>query len=507
MSANECVVFKQSYKPRNVPSSKVLNQKHLVYIATRPGVMCNPGCGFGLWGKLEDNQPIGNIGDLRVAYHRIGEVSKEHTIYRAIISVDRKTALEHDLHNRLEWERLLRSRISVIRHEMNIKESDFRWVASMHYKKNHPHVHILFWDEGVEPREEYMSEERFKEYSENVRKAFSGAILNAEQISEAQREAGATVKETRQQLAVLLKEANIPDALDLDRVAPETQDALGRQLVTLAAQLPDRGALKYDYLPAGYKAMLDSYLEEVLKIGDFKRLNQQYTSLKEDVTRLYGNSESLSESYLEKAHKAFLKELGNETLKYLKTVSRSLRAEEIPEGLKELVAITQPRAQQLLHEFPEYQMLLNSMPTFRTPIPFLVDDPEIRGHVDSLTRMLAQDLRIRSRADALFQSERTEDWTKEEAAETRKEINKTLYRAMRSAVWDAALEDKGYRTQQRAETAIMGLLQTFRALSQSKNHLQSQKVHQLSKYRSLSETAKRDLKKKRQQEGGWTFEP
>lgn len=37
---------------RNLPSTPVLNQKHLIYIATRPGVMCNPECGFGLWGKL-----------------------------------------------------------------------------------------------------------------------------------------------------------------------------------------------------------------------------------------------------------------------------------------------------------------------------------------------------------------------------------------------------------------------------------------------------------------------
>lgn len=52
--ADERVVFKQSYKPRNAPSTRVLNLKHLEYITTRPGVMCNSSCGFGCFGKIAD---------------------------------------------------------------------------------------------------------------------------------------------------------------------------------------------------------------------------------------------------------------------------------------------------------------------------------------------------------------------------------------------------------------------------------------------------------------------
>ncbi len=91
----ELFVFKQSYKSRNRPTTRVLNQKHLVYIATRPGVMRNPECGFGLWGKLPGMKASQNIDDLRTAYRAIGQASEGHTVYRAILSVDKNTAKDY----------------------------------------------------------------------------------------------------------------------------------------------------------------------------------------------------------------------------------------------------------------------------------------------------------------------------------------------------------------------------------------------------------------------------
>lgn len=134
----ELFVFKQSYKSRNRPSTRILNQKHLVYISTRPGVMRNPECGFGLWGKPPGMKASKNIDDLRKAYRVVGKASEGHTLYRAILSVDKNTAKDYDLYDRETWQKLINTRISVIQREMHIKPEDFRWVASMHYKKRHP---------------------------------------------------------------------------------------------------------------------------------------------------------------------------------------------------------------------------------------------------------------------------------------------------------------------------------------------------------------------------------
>lgn len=212
-------VFKQSYKPRNLASTRALNQKHLIYIATRPGVMCNPECGFGLWGKLPDMKASQNIDDLKLARKEIGMASEGHTLYRAILSVDQDTAKKYDLYDRATWQSLINTRLCVLQREMHIKPQNFQWVASMHYKKRHPHVHIIYWDAGKEPQKEFISKERFEKISEHVRTAFSGAVYCSAEINSIHQQQDEAVKSTRLQLAALFKSANVADALNLDRIS------------------------------------------------------------------------------------------------------------------------------------------------------------------------------------------------------------------------------------------------------------------------------------------------
>ena len=300
----ELFVFKQSYKSRNRASSRILNQKHLVYISTRPGVMRNPECGFGLWGKLPDMKASKNINDLRTAYQAIGQASEGHTVYRAILSVDKNTARDYDLYDRETWQKLINTRISVIQREMHIKSENFRWLASMHYKKHHPHVHILYWDDGKEPRQEFISKERFEQISERVRTTFSRAVYFEKELKTVQEEQTETVKAVRLQLSAMLKSANLPDALNLDHVKAEELDELGKGLVGLARTLPSTGRLKYGLLKPEYHQKLDEWLGQVMKISDFSKLEQKYLKLSTDVTRLYGNDDAKVKQFLKLAHAA-----------------------------------------------------------------------------------------------------------------------------------------------------------------------------------------------------------
>ena len=72
-----------------------------------------------------------NINDLRLARKEIGAASADHTLYRAVLSVDKQTAQQYDLYNRETWQSLVNTKISVIQREMRIKPDNFRWVASM----------------------------------------------------------------------------------------------------------------------------------------------------------------------------------------------------------------------------------------------------------------------------------------------------------------------------------------------------------------------------------------
>ena len=77
---------------------------------------------------------------------------------------------------------------------------------------------------------------------------------------------------------------------------------------------------------------------------------------------------------------------------------------------------------------------------------------------------------------------------------------------MHTLVLETVRQEKGYEEQEQQDMVVMALLRLFRSGSQSKNQLHSQRDFQREKYRNLSETAKRDLKKKRQQEGSWSME-
>lgn len=621
-ASREPIIFKQHFTSRRHPNVRVLNQKHLIYIATRPGVIKNPGCAFGLWGKLPGMTRVQNINDARKALQAVGEASEDHTLYRVVLSADKETALQYGLHERDAWQRLVYSNISVIQREMGVKPENFCYAASMHYKRNHPHVHILWWDNGSEPRAEVMNKERFELASERIRKTFSNALVHGPELRAAQAGQAEADRTARLQLAAMFRDANIADALDLDRIRPAELDALGQGLAELARTLPPTGRLKYKFLKPDYKDRLNAWLKQVMELPQFAKLEQKYLSLSREVTQLYGNDDALSEKFLEQAEARFYADLGNETLLYLKTVAAELRVEEPPEDMARLRMETWHTADLILHRDASFEKLLQMLPRWETPTVELLKDPAIKKTVDQLTQRLAEDIRIRSKTAlflkmkehpekedfsaayrAMYQavraavlneigrtaggpqaiayfsddvptsSEELRDLTRRAAEQlldesadfrqfmdslpkigflsdsplrkeryraqmeqiiqtlagdlrlrtpieryaaqktepqdfqtARSEEYKALYRSMRELVLETVEAEKGYHVQEQQNMAMMTLLRLFRLGSQSTNQLRSQRDLQRAKYRTLSEAAKRDLRKRRQQEGSWSAE-
>ncbi len=500
---DELFMFKQRYKPRNEAATKLLNQKHVRYIATRPGVMCNPGSGFGLWGRLPEMKAVANIGDLRSGIDAVGKASERHTVYRAILSVDEKTAKEYGLYEREAWEKLLRSHISVLRAEMRIKPENFCWMASMHYKKRHPHVHIVYWDNGKEPRREHIPPERFEAMAAHVRSAFTGALVNSEEIHKALGETDATIRETRLRLRALLKDANIPEAPDLDKIKTAEHTQLGDELLELAKTMPAKGALKYAYLPQPYKAKLDAYIEHILAIPAFAGQSARFASLTEEVSRLYGNTGALAGEYRSQAQRKLVTQLANETLRYLKDVAAAPEAEQPPEDVQALIEAARSDAVRILASDAAYRELLDVLPNYRTPLAVLREDKAVKAKLDEVSGRLARDVRIRAKAEALIGKETA---ARAEKAALRREVNAALRRAMGRVVWEQAQEAKGYGRQQRVELSIHAMLTLFRDMSRSNGQMQAQRDLRREKYRSLSETAKQNLRQSQSQAGGWEME-
>ncbi len=498
------VVFKQRYKSVNIKSTPTLNRKHLNYIATRKGAIHNPGCAFGLWGRLPGMTVSENINSLATAKKVVTAASRTHTLYRAILSVDGEAAKQHGLYERGAWQALVDKKVGVLAEQMGIERKDFCWAASMHYVKGHPHVHIMYWDDSGKVRQEFVPNERFELIAEKVRAAFGYEIFR-EDIQQRREEKRGIVSETRLELQGLCREANLAEALNLNNVSFARLDALQKSFVALAADLPKNGSLKYAYLPQWYKEKLHSFTDEIMKITDFQRDAAKYLKLTDEISQLYGNGAEKQQYNREKAQEELYKGMGNTLLDALKGYKRELEL-SVPSARGDLVAIVRNLVPPLLGGQPTYPELLKLMPKERTPMQELLADEPFKAKLFGLTRELCSDLRVRALADGYVKASAESPELKELGKkEFERSVYKELHRVVQGVVSEKLQEDSGYNAQMAQDTVLSLLLNLIRLSSQRTGQAQSQRDLLRMRTRELSETAKRDRHKQQEQAGNWSM--
>lgn len=388
------VVYQQWYKPKAEPDTADLNVRHVHYIATRPGAVYNQGCGFGLWGKLPGDDLIQIQNDLQKAERIVREVSKTHTVYRSFLSVDDETGQTHGLYHRENWEQLVNAHIGVIAKEMDIKPENFCWLASMHCEKGHPHVHVVFWDNSDNPRQEFIPQPLFDKKMEHIRAKFAGEI-NREQIREDQQEQRQQLRSLRTALRAMCLEANPEKALSLSRLC--TGEWLGgpsQQMTELIRQLPATGSLNYQYLPPDYKLLVNQFIDTCLEHPELSREAQRYETLTRQISELYANGESAQAANLENAKKKLYKELGNEVMAAI----RGIRA-ELGDGVLERLSSRMPLREtvsEILPTLDSYQKLRSLLPPERIPLDRMGQQiPGYRQQLDQVVNEVLADARVR----------------------------------------------------------------------------------------------------------------
>ena len=136
----------------------------------------------------------------------------------------------------------------------------------------------------------------------------------------------------------------------------------------------------------------------------------------------------------------------------------------------------------------------------------VIKDEEAKRKLDELVKKLAGDARIRDASKAYFYKAAKDATTKEERREIGKPINSALYKAVSNTAWNMLSEDKGYDAQEKRDAAINCLLRLFRDASQEKNQMRASRDLVRERYRNLSETARKNLRKEREQQGSWSPE-
>lgn len=521
--------FKQWFKSRSDPSTPGLNVRHLQYIATRPGAVYNRGCGFGLWGQLPGDSGGLVQTDLDKAKRIVRAASQEHTLYRAIFSVGKKDAQEHGLYSRERWEKLVGDHIRDIAREMNIKPENMCWCASFHCAKGHPHVHILYWDNGPDPRQEYVPKPLWDAKAERIRAAFAGDI-HREEIREQQKEQRERIRPLRTAIQAMCREANPEKALDLPRLYKSaTLGDLSQRLGGLLRDVPAKGSLRYAYLPPDYKARVDELVEACLKVPELAAELEKYDRCTREISRLYANGKSGGQRNFEKAREKLRRELGNQVMDAIREVQREVRS-TAPANMEQVRELIQDSVREIVPTLESYQSLKALLPPERIPVSRI--EWQIEGYHEQLNHVVGDvlsDARVRlrlqgyaltaagidlaSKPDAKKHEPAVQASPEENAGtaaekhrlfgkevedsewEAYQETYRETRRALREAVTDWVRQDAGW-TREAVTTATANMLvNMMRVVSQAAYQRQAGAVQARNNLKTRSKDRSREAKK------------
>ncbi len=237
---------------------------HAKYMTERPGVS-------GYFGP--DPRTLPDI-------EKIQKTLESHTgpIWRDFISVTERdaVAMGGDLMTREGWEKAARAQLPKMFQSMGLDPANVEWVASVHKKAGHPHMHLLFWErEPVRIKGQWSEKERVQ-----IRRDWASELYRP------QRERlGSEKSALRQQLLSNVK------SNDLGVLPAKTQKEWTTRLSTLAEHLPSRGRKALKYMPPEVKAEAKATAEWlVTTIPAFKKAAVRYGDLAAEMARHYSDN-------------------------------------------------------------------------------------------------------------------------------------------------------------------------------------------------------------------------
>lgn len=319
--------------------------------------MRNENMKHGLFGKLEAGH-ITEFADWKdVARLSYANSRKNITMYRSIISFRRETATELMLNKQKDWQRYVEKHILTIARQNSIKVENLCWVCSVHNERDHPHVHIVFWDKSAQVRNPYTHPaipnkirkqlikdtfpDKIRAYGQQKDIAVSKMRLISDQLVDEFEQHIRTMdkgkyKGLRSQYAL---EEELADCFDFD---DEALNAIADWLFKIKAHLSPRGRIAYKLLPPEVKAEVDGLVHYLIGSNpQLKKLVQDYVQAK---LRLVGLYTSKPES-LQKAKKDYQKEaekiIANRILGAVRTLYRidsEMRSAEYAESRKSYYA-------------------------------------------------------------------------------------------------------------------------------------------------------------------------
>ncbi len=117
---------------------------HVNYIGKTDGAENNGE--HSLFGTLNNNENVYEMKKSHILSYIKNKVSTGAYVYKTVISLTEEDSERYGYTTKNDWENLIRANIKLVADEYNIKLENLDWVASFHTKEEHPHVHLVFYD-------------------------------------------------------------------------------------------------------------------------------------------------------------------------------------------------------------------------------------------------------------------------------------------------------------------------------------------------------------------------
>lgn len=339
--AKSLLIYTQRFKAPNRPSTSGKNQAHVVYIGTRPGVMkLSPESTSGLFGNI--GKGFQNQLDITEVTAKVRVVSdSKKNIYRSIISFSIEQSKALGLNTLEDWQEYTRKQIPIIAKENGISLANIEWSAAVHQKRDHPHVHIDFWDKSQQIQVQYIKPEKIRTLRgrllENTYPELHHMLVENKNITKK-----SLVKNYNELIdeceRVMLKENYISelnkDLPDKDRFFDESgltkldiaemmkSDFIFR-FVNLRKTISEyEGSLKYKLLPTEIKKEVDSFIYSLVSQNEkLKMLIQNYVSARLDLKEFYTSNVDILKRCEKEYTQEAMKMLANRMLNCIKELN------------------------------------------------------------------------------------------------------------------------------------------------------------------------------------------
>jgi len=309
----------------------VKNAAYIAYIAKRTGAVTNENQDFGLFGKYKEIN--GAVLSLKDAMKYVKDKSEAGThIYKAIISVKEKDALELGLHTRDGWNRTIRQHMHIIAKQMGIPMKRFEWLASVHMEKGHPHLHLDFWDSDQGVRNYFVPPEKANELRESLTRAFFSDEMKP--MFESRKQAKDLLKDEAMgilsrieagiQTAVNREKESVPDEILHLRSVQKHFPRFEARMNDILDSLPKTGSLKQQFMPEDVKEKLRALSMDIVHSSpQCMAAMERYLAANREIMEMYSGKEQRWEEARATAEAYVYKEIENKILQAIRPLIKA----------------------------------------------------------------------------------------------------------------------------------------------------------------------------------------